>query len=49
MNTVLGEKEVQSFTQKNIDNNELLYAQLNMYAFEVSSLSCYIKHIKTRT
>uniref|UniRef100_A0A914CIW4 Chondroitin sulfate proteoglycan 4 n=1 Tax=Acrobeloides nanus TaxID=290746 RepID=A0A914CIW4_9BILA len=31
---VAGEKEASSFTQKNIDDGELLYAQLNLNAFQ---------------
>ena len=33
---VAGEKEATSFTQKNIDDGELLYAQLNLNAFQVA-------------
>ncbi|KAI6182868.1 hypothetical protein M3Y97_00426900 [Aphelenchoides bicaudatus] len=33
---VAGEKEVQSFTQSNIDQGDVLYAQLNMNAFQDS-------------
>jgi hypothetical protein len=38
---VNGEKQAQSFTQKNIDDGDVLYAQLNMNAYQVNQQKDY--------